>query len=83
MRVDIFLPYNTCCTSAESSDKLRWVLHKQRWITHEFCEINDNIYHKRDSVIKWKDPAKVIGQDGPVVLLSHGSFVVKVNCNYL
>ena len=38
---------------------------------------------KRDSDIKWKGPAKVIGQDGPIVFLCHGSFDVKVNCNHL
>ena len=26
---------------------------------------------------------QVIGQDGPVVFLCHGSFAVKVNCNHL
>ena len=51
--------------------------------TREFYEINDNVYYKRDSDIKWKRPTNVIGQDGPVVFLRHGGFVVKVNSNYL
>ena len=69
--------------AAESSDKLRRAFRKQTRNTLEFYEINGNVYYKKDSDIKWKDPAKVIGEDGPVVFLRHGSFVVKVNCNHL
>ena len=53
--------------AAELSDKLRHPLRKQTQNTHEFYEINDNFYYKRDSDIKWKGPAKVIRQDGPTV----------------
>ena len=69
--------------AAESSDKFRRTLRKQTQKTREFYEINDNVCYKRDSDIKWKGPAKVIGQDDPVVFLHHSGFVVKVNCNHL
>ena len=48
--------------AAELSDKLRHPLRKQTQNTHEFYEINDNFYYKRDSGIKWKGPAKVLGK---------------------
>ena len=28
-------------------------------------------------------PGKVISQDGPIVYVCHGGFLVKVNCNHL
>ena len=68
--------------AAESSDKLN-TLWKQTQNTHEFYEIKDYVYYKRDSEIKWKSPAKCFVQDDPVVFLCHGGFVVKVNCSHL
>ena len=69
--------------AAELTDKIRCALRKQTQNTHEFYEINENVYYKRDSNIKREGPAKVIGQDGPVVFLCHSGFAVKVNCNHL
>ena len=68
--------------AAESSDKLN-TLCKQTQNTHEFYEIKDSVYYKRDSGIKWKSPANFFRHDDPVVFLCHGGFVVKVNCSHL
>ena len=67
--------------NAEASDKLRRALRKQLRKTRQYYEMNDIVYYKRNTDDKWKGPAKVIGQDGPVVFLRHGGFLIKASCN--
>ena len=43
--------------------------------------MNDIVYYKRNTDGKWKGPAKVIGQDGPVVFLWQGRFLIKAYRN--
>ena len=43
--------------------------------------MNDIVYYKRNIDDKWKGPAKVISQTGPVVFLRQGRFLIKTNCN--
>ena len=43
--------------------------------------MNDIVYYKRNIDDKQKGPAKVIGQDGSVVFLQHGGYLIKANCN--
>ena len=60
----------------ESSNKLRHALRKQTRKTQEFFDIKQEVYYKRNSDKKWKGPGKVIGQDGPLVFIRHGGFLV-------
>ena len=62
---------------AEPSEKIRRALHKQTRQTGAVYTTGDEVYYKRSDNNKWKGPAKVIGQDGPVVFIRHGGqFVV-------
>ena len=63
--------------NAEISGKLRCALLKQVRKTRQYYEMNNIVYYKRDIEVKWKGPA----QDGPVVFLWHGGFLIKANCN--
>ena len=59
--------------SAESSEKIKRALRKQTRQWEHNYQIGDNVYYKRDDDKRWKGPAKVLGQDGPVVFLRQGS----------
>ena len=64
---------------AESSEKIRRVLHKQTRQTGAVYTTGDEVYYKRSDINKWKGPAKVIGQDGPVVFICHDGQLVKAH----
>ena len=64
---------------AESSEKIRRALRKQTRQTGAVYTIGDEVYYKRSDNNKWKGPAKVIGQDGPVVFIRHGGQLVKAH----
>ena len=68
--------------AAESSDKIRGTLRKQTRNTRNLFFNGDNVYYKRYSDTKRRDPGKVTGQDGPIVCASW-RILVKVNCNLL
>ena len=65
----------------ESSNKLRTALRRQTRKTRDFFSLGQEVYYKRNNDIKWKEPGKVIGQDGPVVFIRHGGHYVKVHCS--
>ena len=39
----------------------------------------EEVYYKRSDSPRWKGPAKVIGQDGPVVFIRHGGKHIKAH----
>ena len=41
------------------------------------------VYYKRDNSNKWKGPRIVIGQDGKIILIRHGSVYVRVSSNVI
>ena len=45
----------------------------------QIYNIRDEVYYKRDNSPKRKGPAKVLGQDGPVVFLRHGIRHIKAH----
>ena len=57
---------------AESSEKI-----------HAVYTTGDEVYYKRSDNNKWKGPAKVIGQDGPVVFIRHGGQLVKAHIRHI
>lgn len=61
----------------ESSNKLRHPLRKRTRKTQEFFDIRQEVYCKRNSDKKWKEPGKVIKQDQPLVFIRHGGCYVK------
>ena len=41
--------------------------------------MREELYYKRDDNNQWKGSGRVLGQDGPVVFVRHGSHYVKVH----
>jgi len=59
---------------------LRALRHKIRAQCESFQQ-GDCVYYKHQKSNKWKGPGVVIGQDGKVILVRHGSIYVHVSSN--
>ena len=67
-------------TETECSERLRRALRKQtRTSREEIYKNGDKVFFKRPSEEEWRGPARVIGQDGVVVFVRHGSQLVRVH----
>ena len=64
---------------AESSERIRRALRHKIRASGEYYQEGDRVYYKRDDDNKWKGPGTVIGQDGKVVFVRHGSIYVRVH----
>ncbi|KAG1673036.1 DNA polymerase epsilon subunit 2 [Nymphon striatum] len=64
---------------AESSERIRRALRHQIRPSGENFEQGELVYYKRDDSHRWKGPGKVIGQDGKVVFVRHGSVYIRVH----
>ena len=64
---------------AESSEKIRRALRHQVRPVGNVFQNGVLVYYKRDDSREWKGPGSVIGQDGKVVIISHGSSIVRVH----
>ena len=54
-------------------------MRKQTRQTGAVYTTGNEVYSKRSDNNKWKGPAKVIGQDGPVVFIRHSGQLVKTH----
>ena len=58
---------------AESSERIRRALRHQTRTYSDACfENGEQVYYRRGNQKEWKGPAKVIGQEGQIVLVRHG-----------
>ena len=58
--------------------KIKRALRKQTRPSGHIYQVGEELYYKRDDNNKWRGPGRVLGQDGPVVFVRHGSSDVKV-----
>ena len=65
-------------TKAESSDRIRKALRHRVRATETTFTSGDRVFYKRDDSNRWRGPGKVIGQDGKIVFIRHGSQLVRV-----
>ena len=63
----------------ESSEKIKRPFRNNIRSSGQIYNIKDEVYYKRSNSPKWKGPAKVLGQDGPVVFLRHGTRHIKAH----
>ena len=65
-------------TKAESSDRIKRALrHNVRANEESFCS-GDTVFYKRDDNNRWRGPGRVIGQDGKILFIRHGSQLIRV-----
>ena len=65
--------------AAESSEKIRRALRRQTQSSGMTFIQGEKVYYKRNDSPRSKGPAKVIGQDGPVVFIRHGGKHIKAH----
>ena len=65
-------------TKAESSERLKRALRHNVRVNEESFFQNDKVFYKRDDSNRWRGPGKVVGQDGKVLFIRHGSQLVRV-----
>ena len=63
---------------AESSERVRRALRHKIRASGECYQQGDHVYFKRNDENQWKGPGTVIGQDGKIVFVRHGSIYVCV-----
>ena len=66
-------------TEAESSERIRRALRKKTRIASETFVLGDKVYYKRPNNPEWKGPGIVVGMDGVVFFIRHGSTMVRVH----
>ena len=65
-------------TKAESSERIRRALRHNVRVSEVMFQPGERVFYKRDDSNRWRGPGKVIGQDGKVVFIRHGSQLVRV-----
>ena len=63
---------------AESSERIKRALRHPVRVSDEVFSHKDKVYYKRDDSNRWRGPATVIGQDGKIVFVRHGSRLLRV-----
>ena len=66
---------------ADSSERVRRALRHKIRISERSYQPGDVVYYKREDSSQWLGPAKVIVQDGKVVFIRHGSYIVRIYVN--
>ena len=66
---------------ADSSERVRRALRHKIRISERSYLPGQSVYYKREDSSQWLGPAKVIVQDGKVVFLRHGSYIVRIYIN--
>ena len=63
---------------AEASERIRRALRHNIRATENPLQSGEAVFYKRDDSNRWRGPGKVIGQDGKIVFIRHGSKIVRV-----
>jgi len=66
---------------AESSERITRALRHKVRICERSYQPGDIVYYKREGTAQWLGPAKVIVQNGKVVFIRHGSYIVRIYIN--
>ena len=66
---------------AMQSDRLKRALKDKITFQDEKYFIGDQVYFKRKDQKRWQGPASVLGQDGKVVVVRHGGFILRVHAS--
>ena len=65
-------------TKAESSDRIKRALKHNVRVNEEVFIQGDKVFYKRDDCNRWRGPGKIVGQDGKILFIRHGSQLVRV-----
>lgn len=68
---------------SEANERIRRALRSKVRASEEYYSSGDIVFYKRDGKDKWLGPGKVLYQDGRVVYIKHGGYMVRVSPNRL
>ena len=68
---------------AESCERLKTALRSKIRTSTAIYQNGEIVYYKRDNEEEWRGPAKVVCQDGKVIFIRHGGYIVRVSPNRL
>ena len=87
---EVFAQHLKCLHSArqlfiqsESDERIRRALRHKTRNTNERFSHGDEVYYKKDGSARWLGPARVMFQDGKVIFVRHGSYLMRVTPNRL
>ena len=66
---------------AESCEKLKRALNTKMRTAERLYKHNEWVYYKRERDNMWMGPAKVVFQDGKVIMVRHGGYCCRVSAN--
>ena len=66
---------------AESCEKLKRALNTKMRTAERVYKHNEWVYYKRERDNMWMGPAKVVFQDGKVIMVRHGGYCCRVSAN--
>ena len=69
----------TAFLKANNSEKVKRALKDRICKFEERYFLGDQVYYKKENQRRWSGPASVIGQDGKLVFLRHGGFILRVH----
>lgn len=64
---------------AETSERIRRALRHNLRPCGTQLTTGDTVYYKRDGQEEWKGPGRVIGRDGKVIIIKHGSQCYRIH----
>ena len=68
---------------SEADERLRRALRHKISNTEQNFKHGEYVYYKRDGKPMWLGPAKVVAQDGKVVFIRHGGYILRMTPNRL
>ena len=66
---------------ADTSEKIRRALRHKIRISERDYSPGDEVYYKKENCSQWLGPAKVIVQDGKIVFIRHGAYIIRIYTN--
>ena len=64
---------------SEASEKIKRALRHNVRISNQIFTAGEKVFYRKEGRDEWQGPATVIGQDGKVIIIKHGSFVLRTS----
>ena len=66
---------------SESEERIRRALRSKIRVSEQVFVPGDKVFYKRDDQKKWLGPGTVLGQDGKIIFIRHGGFLIRASAN--
>ena len=66
---------------SESEERIRRALRAKIRTSEQVLVPGDKVFYKRDNQRRWLGPGSVLGQDGKIIFIRHGGFLIRASAN--